>query len=124
MTPSRSQPTSPADLLPLKHSTYQVLLALAGGESHGYGIMQSLAAMTGGKEKILPGTLYATLARMVAEGLLEELDPPEDDASGGPKRRYYRCTKFGRMVAAAESERLQALVRVAQHHKLIPEGGR
>ncbi len=123
MSPSPRAP-SPQDLLPLKHSTYQVLLALAAGESHGYGIMQSLSEMTAGQEKILPGTLYATLARMVAEGLVEELDPPTDDSSGGPKRRYYRCTKLGRAVAAAESERLQGLLRIAREHKLIPQGGR
>ena len=109
-----------ASLLPLKHSTYQVLLALACGEKkHGYGIMQTLSALTAGREKILPGTLYASLARMVSEGLVEELEPPEDDWSGGPKRRYYRRTEFGRAVAAAESERLRTLLGIAEAQKLI-----
>ena len=63
----------PAELIPLKHSTYQVLLALDDGESlHGYAIMQAVSAMTDGRETILPGTLYAALARMVDEGLVEE----------------------------------------------------
>jgi DNA-binding PadR family transcriptional regulator len=110
----------PADLVPLKQSTYQVLLALADGESlHGYAIMQAVAEMTQGRETILPGTLYAALARMVDEGLVEERDG-EDDPSGGPKRRYYRRTAFGRAVARAESERLRALLEIAQAQKIIP----
>ena len=106
--------------IPLKHSSYRVLLALATGEMHGYAIMQSLAAMTGGREKILPGTLYAALARMVEDGLVEERDAPADDASGGPKRRYYRRTDLGRAVAKAESERLRALLEIAAAQDLLP----
>ena len=120
MSPKRPVRRDPEALLPLKHSTYQVLLALAGGAKHGYGIMQELAEMTGGREKILPGTLYASLARMVEEELVEELDPPARDASQGPPRRYYRRTEFGRQVAAAESERLRALLRVAEAQRLVP----
>jgi DNA-binding PadR family transcriptional regulator len=111
---------SPESFLPLKHSTYQVLLALGSCEKHGYGIMQSLSAMTQGREKILPGTLYASLARMVSEGLVEELDAPENASSGGPKRRYYRRTDLGRLVAAAESERLKALLVIAEAQDLLP----
>jgi DNA-binding PadR family transcriptional regulator len=111
----------PATLIPLKHSTYQVLLALADGESlHGYAIMQAVSEMTGGRETILPGTLYAALARMVDEGLVEERDG--GDASGGPPRRYYRRTEFGRAVARAESERLRALLAIAQAQNIL--GGR
>ena len=102
----------PNVLLPLKQSTYRVLLALADGElRHGYAIMQTVGEMSGGKETILPGTLYAALARMVDEGLVEEKDAA--DPSGGPRRRYYRRTAFGRAVARAESERLQALLDIA-----------
>jgi len=109
----------PAILLPLKHSTYRVLLALADGELHGYAIMQALSEMTRGRETILPGTLYAALARMVDDGLIEVRDGPADDASGGPKRRYYRRTRFGRAVARAESERLRALLDIAQAQKIL-----
>jgi DNA-binding PadR family transcriptional regulator len=113
----------PASMLPLKHSSYQVLLALASGEKHGYGIMQELSTLTDGRETILPGTLYATLARMVSEGLVEELDTPVDDWSGGPKRRYYRRTEFGRAVAAAESERLKTLLDIAESQDLLRQSG-
>jgi DNA-binding PadR family transcriptional regulator len=110
----------PAELIPLKHSTYQVLLALEDGESlHGYAIMQAITAMTDGREAILPGTLYAALARMVDEGLVEGREAPDDDHSGGPARRYYRRTSFGRAVARAESERLRALLDIAVAQKII-----
>ena len=111
----------PAALLPLKQSVYRVLLALPDGETlHGYAIMQALAEMTGGRETILPGTLYAALAKMVDEGLVEVEDASEDDPSGGPRRRYYRRTPFGRAVVRAESERLRALLDIAVAQKVIP----
>jgi DNA-binding PadR family transcriptional regulator len=110
----------PNELLPLKQSTYQVLLALDDGDArHGYAVMQAIAEMTGGRETILPGTLYAALARMVDEGLVEESPPLDADTSGGPPRRYYRRTKFGRAVARAESERLRALLEVARAQKML-----
>jgi DNA-binding PadR family transcriptional regulator len=97
----------PAELIPLKHSTYQVLLALGDGEAmHGYAIMQTVPAMTEGREAILPGTLYAALARMVDEGLVTE-STPKGDAS------------FGRAVARAESERLRALLDVARAQNMF-----
>ena len=114
---------NPAEFLPLKHSTYQILLALGDGDSrHGYAVMQAITEMSEGRETILPGTLYAALARMVDEGLVEESEPRNDDASGGPPRRYYRRTSFGRAVARAESERLRALLDVARAQNIF--GGR
>jgi DNA-binding PadR family transcriptional regulator len=97
-----------------------VVLALGDGESmHGYAIMQAISAMTDGRETILPGTLYAALARMVDEGLVEERNIHGGDSSGGPPRRYYRRTSFGRAVARAESERLRALLDVARAQKIV-----
>jgi DNA-binding PadR family transcriptional regulator len=114
------RPKDPATLLPLKQSIYRVLLAMPDGESmHGYAIMQAVSGMTQGRETILPGTLYAALARMVDEGLVESQDAPDDDASGGPARRFYRRTSFGRAVARAESERLRALLDIAVAQKII-----
>ena len=110
----------PAELIPLKHATFQVLLALGDDSMHGYAIMQAVSAMSEGRESILPGTLYAALARMVDEGLVAE-SAPQDDASGGPARRYYRRTSFGRAVARAESERLRALLDVARAQKIFGE---
>lgn len=115
----------PAALIPLKHSAYRVLLALTDGEwRHGYVIMQAVSAMTDGREPILPGTLYAALARMADDGLVDVREAPEDDPSGGPRRRYYRCTSFGRAVARAESERLRALLDIAVAQRILPGGTR
>lgn len=114
-------PAGPYDRIPLKHSTYQVLVALGEEELHGYGIMQTLSEKTGGRESILPGTLYAALSRMVDEGLLEEREAPEGDASGGPPRRYYRRTDLGRAVARAESERLRVLLELAEQRDAAGE---
>jgi DNA-binding PadR family transcriptional regulator len=112
----------PAELIPLKHATFQILLALGDGEAmHGYAIMQAVAAMTDGRETILPGTLYAALARMVDEKLVAESAPRDDDPSAGPPRRYYRRTSFGRAVARAESERLRALLNVARAQNIFGE---
>ena len=76
----------PVELTPLKHSTYRVLLALDEGEHHGYAIMQALSEMTDGRETILPGTLYAALARMVDEGMLEPVKGNGGESAGGPRR--------------------------------------
>jgi len=100
---------------------FRVLLALGAEQMHGYAIMQALSEKTGGRERLLPGTLYASLARMVKDGLVEESDAPGDEASGGPSRRYYRRTALGLEVARAESERIQVLLDVALAEDLLPE---
>jgi len=98
--------------LPLKPRWFHVLLSLADQEQHGYGIMQEVLDRTGGKVRLWPATLYGTLKRLMDEDLIEESAarpaPEEDDA----RRRYYRLTRLGRRVLAAESERLEDLVRV------------
>ncbi len=112
------------DRLPLNQTVFRTLLVLGDRAMHGYGIMQSLAAKTDGRERIAPGTLYAAISRMVDEGLLEEFEGPKDDTSGGPKRRYYRRTELGTALARAESERMRALVELARREKILPESGR
>lgn len=101
----------PESFLPLTTPEYHVLLALGDEALHGYAMMQSLEEKTGGHDTLLPGTLYTTLARMVARGLLEEM--PEPPRPGDARRRYYRLTKLGRGVGRAESARLQRLLGVA-----------
>lgn len=98
-------------LLPLKPNWFHVLLSLANEEQHGYGIMQEVIERTNGKIRLWPATLYGTLERLLDEGLIAKANrPPEagDDA----RRRYYRLTALGRRVLAAESIRLEDLVRV------------
>ena len=109
-----------AEMIPLTPAIYGILLALGDAEMHGYAIMRVLSDRTGGHEKILPGTLYASLSRMVDDGLVEEREAPAGEASGGPQRRYYRRTQFGRAVAQAESERLRRLLEIAVSQNIVP----
>src|SRR5277367_1457012 len=105
--------------LPLKPSWFHVMLSLADQEQHGYGIMQEVLERTSGKVRLWPATLYGTLKRLMDEELIEESgDRPAaelDDA----RRRYYRLTRAGRRVLAAESARLEDLVRVIHAKKGI-----
>lgn len=100
--------------LPLKTQWFHIMLSLAGGEQHGYGIMQEVLNRTTGKVRLWPATLYGSIKRLIEADLIEESDerpaPEEDDA----RRRYYRLTKLGREVLNAECERLQELVRTIQ----------
>lgn len=105
----------------INQSMFRILLALGAEQMHGYAIMQALAKKTGGRERILPGTLYASLARMVRDGLVAELNHAGDEASGGPPRRYYRRTEMGLAVAREESERIQVLLEVALAEDLLPQ---
>lgn len=110
----------PDRLLPLSAPVFNVLLALGGSAMHGYAIMQELERKTEGREVLLPGSLYATIARMVEQGLLEELSgSPEPGADR--RRRYYRVTPFGRAVASAEAIRLRRLVDLARDEDLLSE---
>lgn len=109
----------PEALLPLTPAVFHILLALADGERHGYGIMQEIALRTDGKMRMGPGTLYGSIKRMLAEGLIEELGERPDPALDDERRRYYRLTSFGLRVAQAEAQRLAHLVRVAQFKHLL-----
>jgi len=97
--------------LPLKTQWFHIMLSLAGGEQHGYGIMQEVLNRTTGKLRLWPATLYGSIKRLIEKGLIEESDerpaPELDDA----RRRYYRLTALGRRVLDAECERLEELVR-------------
>ncbi len=110
----------PRELLPLSPPIYHVLLALGGEAMHGYAIMQAFTEKTSGQEILLPGTLYATIARMLEAGLVEEVaEPPK--RSTDRRRRYYRVTPYGREVARAESDRLRRLLAVARREQLASE---
>ena len=112
----------PRDLLPLTPAVLNILLAVADEERHGYAIMREVEERTGGKARLGPGTLYGSIKRMLAEGLIEESDERPDPALDDQRRRYYRITDFGRLVAGAEA-RLSALVETARARKLLPGRG-
>ena len=102
----------PDSFVPLKSNWFHILLSLAGGEQHGYAIMQEVLERSGGKVRLWPATLYGSLKRLIGQGLIVESGerpaPELDDA----RRRYYKLTTLGQQVLELESERLKDLVRV------------
>jgi len=102
---------------PLTPAMFHILLALADGERHGYAIMQEVA--TRGNMRLGPGTLYGSIKRMLAGGLIEESDERPDPEMDDERRRYYRLTDFGQRVVSAEVERMAKLVRHARSKSLL-----
>jgi DNA-binding PadR family transcriptional regulator len=109
---------NPNDFIPLTPAVFNILLALADGEKHGYGIMQEVTTLS--RLRLGPGTLYGSIKRLIEEGLIEESDERPDPAHDDERRRYYRLTEFGQRVAAAEATRLEDLVQRARDRKLLP----
>jgi len=103
----------------LTPAVFHVLLSLARTERHGYGIQKDVLEQTGGSVRLGPGTLYGTLQRLMALDWVDETDGPGD--SGDERRRYYRLTRAGRRALKAEVERMDALVRTARAHQVVPD---
>lgn len=103
----------------LTPAVFQVLLALADGPSHGYGIMQEVDEFSAGSTRLGPGTLYRSIQRMLVDGLIEELAIAAHDESDDDRRRYYRLTPKGLATAKTEAQRLATLVDAAQRRKLL-----
>jgi DNA-binding PadR family transcriptional regulator len=111
----------PEALLPLTPAMFEILVALADGERHGYAIMQEVDARTEGKMRIGPGTLYRSIQRLIEDGLISESEERPAMEMDDERRRYYRITDFGYRVAVAEAQRLAELVATAQAKKLLPK---
>ena len=105
--------------LPLTPAAFHILLSLAGGERHGYGIMQEVAASTEGQMRLGPGTLYRSIKQLLEAGLIAEAGQRTDAALSDERRRYYRLTDLGQRVAQAEALRLARLVAQARERKLL-----
>ena len=112
----------PEGLLPLTPVALNVLLALADGERHGYGIMLEVRERTGGRVRLGPGTLYGAIKRLKEGGVISESGhrPDANESPDDERRRYYRLTGFGGAVLAAEVERLDGLVRTARQKGAFP----
>jgi DNA-binding PadR family transcriptional regulator len=101
---------------------YLVLLAIASGEHHGYAVMRFAEETTEGRVRLPPGTLYRTISRLLADGLVEESEMSERGAPHDARRRYYRLTELGRRVAKEEAH-LLALLSSAAARAGIRRGG-
>ena len=107
---------------PLSLPVLHILLALADGDLHGYGIKQDVERRTGGAIRLGPSTLYEAIQRLLDAGLIEETSA-EDPANGQEaQRRYYRIT--GRGIAAVRDEvrQLGQLVDRARANPRIRKG--
>jgi DNA-binding PadR family transcriptional regulator len=106
--------------LPLRRVEFHILLSLAAGERHGYGIIQDIEARG---EKSVPdvGTMYRALARMVEAGLIEAAARRPAPDTSEERRNYYRITSAGMRVARAEARRLEALMSAARVGGLLPK---
>jgi DNA-binding PadR family transcriptional regulator len=114
-----AEPREVGPLLPLTPAMFHVLLALAEGDIHGYGILTEVTRLTGGAMTLSAGTLYGILRRLESEGMVvERKDRPAAELDD-ERRRYYHLTEFGYRVARAEAERLQDMLTLARSKNLL-----
>ena len=103
---------------------FHILLALAGGERHGYAVMKEVLRLSDGRTRIGPGTLYGTLQRLIDTGWVVEAPRAGPRTVDGRARRYYRLTTTGRRALDDDVARLEALLRAARAIKDGPRGSR
>jgi DNA-binding PadR family transcriptional regulator len=103
----------------LSRSAFLVLLALADRPRHGLAIIDRVEEASEGGVKLGPGTLYGTLQKLVASGLIRETAEPPDPKDDDPRRRYYELTPRGERSLQAEAEHLQRLVRAAAAQRIL-----
>ena len=107
--------TRPQDaFLPLPVAEFHILVTLADGPRHGYGVMSDVEGRTAGEVRLGPGTLYTALRRMMDRGLIEGAAD-----AGGDRRQAYRITALGREVVVAEARRMEACVAMIRATPLV-----
>lgn len=117
------QPADPRRFLPLTPAVFHVLLALSGGDRHGYAIIRDVEEATAGDVRLRTGTLYTILKRLLDERLIHETARRaggEDDE----RRRYYTLAPLGREVVRAEARRLEQMVSLARARRMLPRPAR
>ncbi len=108
----------PGGLLPLTPSVFFILLALAGGEKHGYAIMRNVSELSENRFRMGAGTLYTTIQRLLEMELIEETECPGAQSDHEERRRYYKLTRGGKLALEAELDRMECVVRLARGIKL------
>ena len=122
MANDRPRRTS-ADLPSLRPVEFHILLSVAAGERHGYGIIQDIQERG---EASVPdvGTMYRALARLAEAGLIQASARRAAADAGEERRNYYGITEAGLRAATAEARRLEALTRAARLGGLLPKGAK
>ena len=115
----RQPAADPRSMLPLTPIVFQVLLALADADCHGYGIIREVDRRTDGLIVLRTGTLYTVMKRLLDLDLVEESDKRPAPAQDDERRRYYRVTPFGKAVTEAEARRLESLVALARDKRVL-----
>jgi DNA-binding PadR family transcriptional regulator len=110
---------NPEEFTPLTPAVFNILLSLADGEKHGYGIMLEVEANTNGQVIMGPGTLYGSIKRMLKADLIEESDERADPEMDDQRRKYYKLTNLGRRVLGMEAERLASQVMIARAKNIL-----
>ena len=105
----------------LKPQWFHILLSVADQELHGTAIMEEVLLRTDGGIRLWPGTLYGALGEMAGQGLIQEVEPPDEAPTEGGKRRFWAITRRGRVVLAEEVSRMEELVSLARA-KRVGEG--
>ena len=108
-------------LLPLTSAVFFILFGLADGEKHGYAIMQSVSRISDNQFRMGPGTLYTTIQRLLDLDLIEETESAGSQSDHENRRRYYKLTRTGKTMLAADISRMESVVRWAREKKLVPK---
>src|SRR5258708_32757162 len=119
MPVKKPSPEEIQSLLPLAPVVFEILLALAEGERHGYAIKREVALRTNGKYRLGPGTLYGAIKRMLLQGLIEESDVRPDAHLDDERRHYYRLTPLGTAAARAELDRMRDILLASSSKPLL-----
>jgi len=120
---AKVEPEVPGELrslIPMTPAVFFIMLALADGHKHGYAIMQDVTNLSDSNFRMGPGTLYTTIQRLLDLAAIEEVTEGSAIAHQDSRRRYYRLTRAGKALLEFEIGRLESVVRMARHKKLVP----
>src|SRR5467141_306287 len=120
-TKKNELPEEALRLIPLTPAVFFILFALADGEKHGYAIMQTVSRISDNQFRMGAGTLYTTIQRLLDLDLIEETESPGGQSDHEKRRRYYKLTRSGKAILAADVSRMESVVRLARGKKLVPK---